>query len=117
VGATPARLRLVGGDVGVCGRSGPGSGSGSQAPYAALVAILTAPGYRQAMAGITLPNAASIGLHEGAGFAPVGVYRFAGWTVGAWRFRASLNATWALESPGITEMAAFVSPRRSTVVL
>jgi phosphinothricin acetyltransferase len=46
--------------------------------------VLTAQGYRQAMAGISLPNAASVALHEGLGFAPVGVYRSVGWKFGTW---------------------------------
>ena len=37
--------------------------------------MLTAQGYRRAMAGIALPNPASVRLHERAGFVPVGVYR------------------------------------------
>ena len=38
-----------------------------------------------AFAGVTLPNAASVGLHESLGFTPVGVYRKAGYKLGAWR--------------------------------
>jgi phosphinothricin acetyltransferase len=38
-----------------------------------------------ACAGITLPNEASVALHEGLGFEPVGVYREIGWKEGAWR--------------------------------
>jgi len=52
--------------------------------YAALLAVLIVQGYRQAMAGIALPNPASVALHDWAGFAPVGVYRHAGWKFGAW---------------------------------
>jgi L-amino acid N-acyltransferase YncA len=55
-----------------------------RALYAALMALLTAQGYRQAMAGIALPNEASVRLHEGAGFTLVGVYRAVGWKFGAW---------------------------------
>ena len=55
-----------------------------RALYAALLALLTAQGYRQAMAGIALPNEASVRLHEGAGFTLVGVYRAVGWKLGAW---------------------------------
>jgi L-amino acid N-acyltransferase YncA len=54
-----------------------------RALYRSLLAILSAQGYRQAMAGITLPNAASVALHEAMGFRPVGVYRQAGWKFGA----------------------------------
>jgi L-amino acid N-acyltransferase YncA len=55
-----------------------------RALYTALLAILVAQGRRQAMAGVTLPNAASVGLHESMGFRPVGVYRAVGWKLGAW---------------------------------
>jgi phosphinothricin acetyltransferase len=37
-----------------------------------------------AYAGITLPNAASVGLHEALGFRPVGVYQAIGFKLGAW---------------------------------
>lgn len=52
--------------------------------YAALMAVLGAQGYHQAMAGVTLPNPASVALHEAIGFTPVGVYRSAGRKFGAW---------------------------------
>jgi phosphinothricin acetyltransferase len=55
-----------------------------RALYAALLAVLEAQGYRQAMGGIALPNEASIRLHEGAGFTLVGVYRAVGWKFGTW---------------------------------
>jgi phosphinothricin acetyltransferase len=38
-----------------------------------------------ACAGITLPNEASVLLHERLGFGAVGVYRRIGWKAGAWR--------------------------------
>jgi phosphinothricin acetyltransferase len=37
-----------------------------------------------AVAGMTLPNEASAGLHRAMGFEPVGVYRRIGWKLGAW---------------------------------
>lgn len=52
--------------------------------YAALFALLRTQGYAQAYAGITLPNDASVGIHEALGFVPVGVYRNVGWKFGAW---------------------------------
>ena len=52
--------------------------------YTALFDILRAQGYRQALAGITLPNPASVGLHEAMGFSRVGVYRAVGWKLGMW---------------------------------
>lgn len=53
--------------------------------YQALFAELTALGYCQAFAGIALPNAASIALHESMGFEPLGVYKHVGFKLGAWR--------------------------------
>jgi phosphinothricin acetyltransferase len=52
--------------------------------YVALCEILKAQGYYNAYAGITLPNPASVGLHEALGFQPVGVYRSVGYKKGAW---------------------------------
>ena len=52
--------------------------------YRALFDELTALGYHQAFAGIALPNAASVGLHESLGFVPLGVYRNVGFKLGAW---------------------------------
>jgi L-amino acid N-acyltransferase YncA len=37
-----------------------------------------------AVAGMTLPNEASVGLHRALGFEPVGVWRRIGWKHGAW---------------------------------
>lgn len=55
-----------------------------RALYAALLAAVRAQGFYNAYAGITLPNAASVRLHEALGFEPVGVYRRAGFKFGAW---------------------------------
>ncbi len=60
-----------------------GRGVGA-ALYEALLGILRVQGFHRAYAGITLPNAASVGLHESAGFRPVGVYRSVGFKCGAW---------------------------------
>jgi L-amino acid N-acyltransferase YncA len=55
-----------------------------QALYRSLFALLTLQGFYQAYAGITLPNPASVGLHESLGFRPVGVYRAVGYKLGVW---------------------------------
>ncbi len=55
-----------------------------KALYGELLAQLTALGYCQAFAGITLPNAGSVALHESVGFRPVGVYPAVGYKLGAW---------------------------------
>jgi L-amino acid N-acyltransferase YncA len=52
--------------------------------YAALFTELTTLGYFQAFAGISLPNDASVALHESMGFKRIGIYRNVGYKLGAW---------------------------------
>jgi phosphinothricin acetyltransferase len=52
--------------------------------YTALLTECQARGFRSAVAGITLPNAASIALHERCGFQRVGTFADAGYKQGAW---------------------------------
>jgi phosphinothricin acetyltransferase len=52
--------------------------------YSALFDGLRAQGLLVACAGITLPNPASVAIHESFGFVPVGVYRRIGFKHGAW---------------------------------
>src|SRR3954464_6093450 len=54
------------------GRRRTGAG---RALYEALLPRLAARGFRMAIAGMTLPNEASVGLHRALGFQPVGTYR------------------------------------------
>jgi phosphinothricin acetyltransferase len=60
-----------------------GRGLGN-AIYGALLPLLARQGVQIAIAGITLPNEASVALHERCGFVRVGVYRRIGWKLGAW---------------------------------
>lgn len=53
--------------------------------YERLFAASVKLGYVTAFAGITLPNAASVGFHQSLGFTPVGTYRNVGYKFGAWR--------------------------------
>ncbi|HEY3594824.1 MAG TPA: arsinothricin resistance N-acetyltransferase ArsN1 family B [Polyangiaceae bacterium] len=55
-----------------------------KALYTSLFAMLRMQGFYNAYAGITLPNPASVGLHESFGFQPVGVYHSVGFKFGAW---------------------------------
>lgn len=52
--------------------------------YSTLLPLLRDLGYRQACAGIAMPNQASVGLHEAMGFTPVGVYKDIGYKLGRW---------------------------------
>jgi phosphinothricin acetyltransferase len=59
--------------------------------YTELFERLKERGFRLLVAGITLPNDASVGIHEALGFEPVGVYKNVGhkngqwWDVGWWQ--------------------------------
>jgi L-amino acid N-acyltransferase YncA len=55
-----------------------------RALYRELLPLLARQGLHVACAGITLPNDASVALHEACGFTPVGVYRRIGWKAGRW---------------------------------
>jgi phosphinothricin acetyltransferase len=63
------------------GRRRRGSG---RALYEALLARLAERGYRTAVAGMTLPNEASVALHRAMGFEPVGTFRQVGRKHGQW---------------------------------
>jgi L-amino acid N-acyltransferase YncA len=62
-----------------CRRAGVG-----RALYTSLLALLRLQGFYGAHAGITLPNEASVRLHESLGFEPVAVYPRVGFKCGAW---------------------------------
>ncbi len=52
--------------------------------YTALFDLLRIQGFYNVYAGITLPNPASIRLHERFGFERIGIYRNVGYKAGAW---------------------------------
>jgi L-amino acid N-acyltransferase YncA len=55
-----------------------------RALYEDLFGRLAARGFCMAVAGMTLPNDASVGLHRAMGFEPVGTYRRIGYKLGSW---------------------------------
>ena len=55
-----------------------------RALYTSLFGLLRLQGFYNALAGTTLPNPGSIGLHQALGFQPVGVYRNIGFKCGTW---------------------------------
>jgi L-amino acid N-acyltransferase YncA len=63
------------------GERGRGTG---KALYGELLPVLHELGYTGAYAGITLPNPASVALHEAIGFTLVGIYRHVGYKLGSW---------------------------------
>jgi L-amino acid N-acyltransferase YncA len=96
-------------------RSGVG-----QALYRSLFALLAFQGFYQAYAGITLPNPASVGLHESLGFQAVGVYRAVGYTLGAWHdvgwWQLSLRERGVPPAPPLTLRTACTSPAWNPVL-
>jgi phosphinothricin acetyltransferase len=55
-----------------------------QALYTSLFAILALQGYRNAFAGITLPNQASVEFHKAMGFSVIGIFHRIGYKFGEW---------------------------------
>src|SRR4051812_28905883 len=82
--------------------------------YDTLFRLLRLQGFYVAHAGITLPNAASVGLHESLGFVPVGVYPAVGWKFGAWRdvgwWRLPLQSLVATPAPPLSVAEAQALP-------
>lgn len=93
-------------DVSIYVRPGLGRLGIGRRLYEPLLALLEASGFASLYAGITLPNAGSVGLHEALGFTPIGVYRRVGYKHGAWHdvgwWQRQLTAPCAPEEPGIT---------------
>ena len=64
-------------------RGAGGQGIGSRL-YGALLDMLEAQHFTQAIGAISLPNPASVALHEKLGFTQAGVYRDVGFKLGRW---------------------------------
>ena len=66
---------------------------GGRAVYEQLFQELAQRGLRTAVAGMTLPNDASVGLHQAMGSERVGVLRGVGWEHGQWHDVAWMQRT------------------------
>lgn len=71
-------------EVGIYVEAGRRGGGIGVALYRELLAALAAAGFHSVIGGITLPNPASIALHERCGFVHVGTVREAGFKHDAW---------------------------------
>ncbi len=80
---------------------------GGRALYTSLFGILRAQGFVNAYAGITLPNAGSVGFHEHMGFRPVGVYERVGFKFGAWHDVGWWQMPLAAHPPSPSEPVSF----------
>nr|WP_206038303.1 GNAT family N-acetyltransferase [Rhodococcus sp. HNM0569] len=72
-------------EVSVYVRRGLRRTGAGRALYEALFTRLAERGYLTAVAVITVPNDASVGLHTALGFEPVGTFRRVGFKHGQWR--------------------------------
>lgn len=79
---------------------------GGRALYTALFARLAERGFRTVVAGMTMPNDASAGLHRAMGFEPIGTYRRIGWKHDAWH-----DVAWAQRSIAINDDEPPAEPR------
>ena len=84
-------------DVSVYVREGASRKGLGRALYSSLFAILRLQGFSNILAGISLPNPASVALHESMGMRPVGIYRGIGFKCGQWHdvgwWQLALRAT------------------------
>ena len=93
-----------------------GNGIG-HALYTALLSILELQRFHAAFAGITLPNDASVALHEAVGFEALGVYREVGFKHGHWHdvgwWRRSLGSGGkpAEPAPFLANLDRFIATR------
>lgn len=57
----------------------------AQALYTAMIEVLKMQGYCNILAGITMPNEASLKFHQQFGFKPLGIYEKVGFKFGKWQ--------------------------------
>lgn len=68
--------------------------------YTALLLECERAGFRSVVAGITMPNDASVKLHVALGFDYVGTFRDAGWKHGTWNDVAWYQKRFASDAEG-----------------
>lgn len=71
-----------------------------KALYVALFQVLRDSGFKVVIAGITVPNPASLALHSALGFQHVGTFPKVGYKHGAWRDVAFLSLQLAPQDDG-----------------
>jgi L-amino acid N-acyltransferase YncA len=64
--------------------AGAGGRGIGHALYGSLIATLEAQGFAQAIGAVTLPNPASVRLHQKLGFVQAGIYRQVGYKMDRW---------------------------------
>jgi len=92
----------------------------ARALYTALFEILALQGYRNAYAGITLPNPASVAMHEAMGFERVGTYHRVGYKMDKWHDVAWFErplAEHVLEPPEPVAFSTLSASREARVAI
>ena len=84
--------------------------------YDALFSILREQGYFKAFAGVSLPNPASVGLHESLGFRETAVFPGVGYKFGRWLDVGWWQLDLQPERPDPTEPQPFSSIQNSPAV-
>ncbi|MCH6164730.1 GNAT family N-acetyltransferase [Pseudonocardia alaniniphila] len=77
---------------------------GGRVLYEALLARLAERGFRTVVAGMTLPNDASVGLHRAMGFEEIGTFRRIGWKHGRWHDVAFMQRVIGAEAEAPPEL-------------
>lgn len=75
--------------------------------YTRLFQVLREQSFATALAGIGLPNAASVAFHESFGFAHIGIFRGVGYKFGAWHDVAWYDLAIGDLGPSPSEPIAF----------
>jgi phosphinothricin acetyltransferase len=89
----------------------------ARALYTTLFSILRLQGYFKAIAGITLPNPASVGFHERLGFRPAGKFSGVGYKSGQWLDVGSWQRELQCECCDPSDPQPFRNMRDSAAVL
>jgi L-amino acid N-acyltransferase YncA len=87
-----------------------------KALYTTLFAILRAQGFAKAIAGITVPNPASVRLHESLGFVRTGIFPGVGYKDGNWLDVGWWQLQLQPEVPNPREPELFSAVRDSAIV-
>jgi L-amino acid N-acyltransferase YncA len=100
-------------DVSVYVREGHRRTGRGRALYTALLEALRIQGFYNVLAGVSVPNPASVGLHHAMGFVPIGTYSGIGYKCGKWQDVMWLERSLRPRESAPVEPLNFQTVRRS----